>query len=260
VLARFSRQEFLKERWAHQPGEQVLVIAPTQAGKTRLLYELAANVDHQKPPIVCVMKPQDPTPAEMNAKYGYREIATWPPSKRHFWQEPDVGLCLWPRHNLSLDPASLERTNKHLKRQFESAMMGSYKGGHQVVIADEVYGFTSELGMSPTIIALITRGSGMGTSLWTGAQQPKGTQTGGSLPGQIFSSPTHLFLGQSPESRDRKRFSEIGGINTDLVRQEVDSLQSYPVQTPQGMKYASQFLYISKSGPSGGYMAVIEPW
>src|ERR1700734_899191 len=112
-LARFSRREFFGERWDYQPGEQVFIIQPSQGGKTRFMYDLMMAPPHRNPPVALVMKPRDPTPALMTAKHGWKEIRTWPPPRRMPWSERPPGYTLWPRHTLSLDPASIERTNAH---------------------------------------------------------------------------------------------------------------------------------------------------
>lgn len=258
-LTRFTREEFLTRRWNHQPGEQVFVIQPTQGGKTRWLYQLANATPHVKPPVCLVMKPRDPTPAEMTRKYGWKEIDTWPPSRAP-WSSRPPGYTLWPKHSLSLDPASIAKTNAHLKRQFEACLMDAYKNGDQITICDEIYGLLAELRMHETILALTTRGSGMKAPIWYATQKPSGTQTGGGLPGQLFNSPVHLFLGYDPDLRNRKTFSLIGGVNTDLVMDEVSKLQVHPIQTPHGIKPVSDLLYINKNGPRGGYLCIIEPW
>lgn len=78
-LQRFNREEFLKTRWNPQRGEQVFIVQPSQGGKTHFAFELLNSIDHVKPPVALVMKPRDPTPAEMTRKWGWKEIDRWPP-------------------------------------------------------------------------------------------------------------------------------------------------------------------------------------
>lgn len=256
MLARFSRQEFFTERWDYQPGEQVFISQPTQAGKTRFMCDLLAATPHRRPPVTLVMKPKDPTPALMAAKHSWKEIREWPPPQRLPWQRQPPGYMLWPRHQLSLDPASLEATDARIKRQFERCLMGSYKRGDQVVFVDEIYGLLGELGMEKTISALSNRGSGMGAAMWYATQQQAGT-VGAGLPGYLFDNPTHLFFGYTTVSSSRKRISEIAGVNGRLIADEVSKLQLVPTLTPYGMKWISELLYCSKNGPDGGYMCIV---
>jgi hypothetical protein len=259
MLAQFSRSEFFTQRWDPQPGEQVFIVEPTQAGKTHFAWDLMAATAHRRPPVALVMKPRDPTPAEQTAAHGWREVKAWPPPRRMPWQDQPPGYTLWPRHHLSLDPASIEATNRNIKAQFERALMDAYGRGDQVVFVDEIHGLLSELDMRHTISALSNRGSGMKTAMWYATQRPAGT-IGAPMPGYLFNNPVHLFIGYDPVAGNRKRFSEIGGINTGLVMDEVGNLQVYPVKTRHGIKYISQLLYINKNGPKGGWMCIVQPW
>jgi hypothetical protein len=259
-LARFTRAEFKAERWDYQPTEHVFFCAPTQAGKTRWAYELLDATGLKKPPVSLVMKPRDPTPAACTKRFGWKEIQSWPPPARLPWQEKPPGYTLWPPHHLSSDPASLEATDQLLKAQFERVLMDAYRRGDQQVFVDEVWGLIADLDMGPVVNKLLTRGAGMGSGLWYATQKPGGT-VGAPLPGYLFNSPTHLFLGYDPVAGNRKRFAEIGGVNTSLVIETVGSLKTFPFATPGGrIAHVSEWLYINKNGPAGGYMAIIEPW
>lgn len=257
MLARFNRREFLTERWDYQPGEQVFIAQPTQSGKTHWMWQLMAATGHRRPPVALVMKPRDPTPAAMTARHGWKEIRSWPPPGRYPWQQVPPGYTLWPRHQLSLDPASLERTNTKIKAQFERCLMGAYKGGDQIVFVDEIYGLLGELGMEKTISALSNRGSGMGAAMWYATQRPAGT-IGAGIPGYLLENPVHLFIGKTTVAASRKRFSEIAGVNSRLILGEMEGLQIVPTPTPYGTKPVSELLYVNKNGPDGGYMCIVE--
>lgn len=258
-VAHFTRAEFKTSRWDYQPSEHVFFCAPTQAGKTRWAFELLDATALARPPVALVMKPRDPTPAAMTKRLGWKEIRSWPPSHLPLASKPP-GYTLWPPHHLSLDPASLEATDKTIKAQFERALMDAYKRGDQQVFVDEVWGLIAELGMGTVINKLLTRGGGMGSGLWYATQKPGGT-IGAPLPGYVFNSPTHLFLGYDPVAGNRKRFAEIGGVNTGLVMDAVANLKTYPFPAPGGRTaHVSELLYINKNGPAGGYMCIVEPW
>lgn len=258
-LVSFGRDEFFGTRWEPQPGEQVFIVQPTQGGKTHFAFDLLNNTPHVKPPVALVMKPRDPTPAAMTRKWGWKEIQAWPPPKVWPWQDKPPGYTLWPRHSLSLDPASIAKTNTHIKRQFERCLMGAYSRGDQVVFVDEIYGLLAELDMKQVIEALSTRGSGMKATMWYATQKPSGT-TGSPMPGHLFNNPRHLFIGYDPVAGNRRRFSEIGGINTELVMETAGNLRMMPVRTPNGTNYVSELLYINKNGPRGGFMCIVEPY
>jgi hypothetical protein len=259
MLTQFSRPEFFGERWDPQPGEQVFIVEPTQGGKTHFAWDLMMATPHRRPPAALVMKPRDPTPAECTARHGWKEIQAWPPPRRWPWDRPPPGYTLWPRHSLNLDPVSIALTNVNIKRQFERCLMDAYGRGDQVVFVDEIHGMLDELGMRQVVSALSNRGSGMKTAMWYATQRPAGT-VGAPMPGYLFNNPVHLFIGFDPVAGNRKRFADIGGINTGLVMDEVSKLQMYPFKTRHGTKHISQLLYINKNGPRGGYMCIVQPW
>ena len=255
MLARFPRHEFLTRRWHWQPGEQVFIVQPTQGGKTFWAWQLMMATPHARPPVALVMKPRDPTPAEMTARYGWKEVRTWPPQRRP-WEAEPAGYTLWPRHSLSLDPGSLEQTNLNIAAQFNRALMDTYRRGDRVVFVDEIHGLLDELRMRDTVSALSNRGSGMNASMWYATQRPAGT-IGAPMPGYLFSNPTHLFLGYDKVVSNRKRFADIGGADPQLIMDEVSALKVVPTQTNHGVKPISPMLYLNKNG---GHMCIVEPW
>jgi hypothetical protein len=254
-LTRFGRDEFKHTRWAPQRGESVFFCQPSQGGKTHWAFDLLGQTDHVKPPVALVMKPIDPTPAAWTRRLGYREVPAWPPPPRIGAKPP--GYTLWPKHQISLDPASIAVSNANLKRQFERAMMDAYKNGDRTVFVDEIYGLLAELDMSQTVNALLTRGMGMGSGLWYATQKPSGT-VGSPMPGFVFNSWVHGFFGHDPVEANRKRFAEISGINSGMVAETVHKLQVVPTATPAGVKPISELLYVNRNGPRGGYMAIID--
>jgi hypothetical protein len=255
VLTRFSREEFLRERWDYQPGEHVFVCQPSQGGKTHWLFQLAAATEFPKPPVALVMKAVDPTPAAWTERLGWKETKHWPPPSRMPWQSKPPGYTLWPPHVLTMAPDALEQTAAIQEREFRKVFLDARRGG-QAIIGDEVYGLIAELNLRSQIIEAVSRGSSAKSPLWYATQRPSGTQ-GISMPGHLFNCPTHLFLGFDPVEGNRKRFSEIGGINTAMVMDEVSRLQVIPTPTPHGMKPVSELLYINKNGPRGGYLCIV---
>jgi hypothetical protein len=258
MVLHIPRDDFLSRYWNYQPGEHVLFVEATQQGKTHLAFQLLANSRHPqlRPPVALVMKPRDPTPSEWTERLGFRETAEWPPV-RHFWQDEPAGYTLWPKHRLGLDSASLEWTNANLRRQFQRGILDGYRRGNQVILADELYGLLAELKLHEELTAIVTRGSGLKTGLWSATQKPSGTQHGASVPGFFFNSATHLFIGPDADKRNRDRLREIGGIDPDVLSDIVGHLEICTVETPYGPKPVSEKLYIDKRGVPRPYLAVI---
>jgi hypothetical protein len=255
-LAQFEREEFLRERWSHEPGEQVLISEPTQGGKTRFAFELLDVTPHIRPPVALVMKPRDPTPAAMTRKYGWKEIQAWPPPRLMPWQAKPPGYTLWPRHTMSRDPASIARSNENLKRQFEACLLDTYRHGDRNVFVDEIIGMVAELDMRELVLALSNRGSGMGAALWGATQKASGT-IGQPMLTPLLNNPTHKFFGYDDVEANRKVIAKITGINSALVESELENLETFPIQTPYKIAHVSEKLYVNKNGPRGGYMCIV---
>ena len=254
-IAVYSRAEFMRYRWTYKAGQHVSFIAPSQDGKTTLAYQLMMHTAKPTLPAYgMVMKPRDATPAAWSAYLGYPEVWTWPPPKVHRWQQKPAGYTLWPRH--TMDVATDNRT---MSIEFEKMLGAAYERGDCIVFADEIYGLIAELptpfdrgegrgksSITDLVIAISTRGSGMGCGLWAATQKPSGT-AGKGMPGFIYSNAHHLFLSKDPDKRSRDRYAEIGGVDTDLLKQLVMMLHRH------------QFVYINKGDDRGGpYICIID--
>jgi hypothetical protein len=242
-IRRFTRGEFLRHRWRYRPGQHVSFIAPTQDGKTTLAFQLMqVTASPELPGTVAVMKPRDPTPAAWGKYLGFPEVATWPPRKPRPWEEKPGGYVHWPRHTFDVAV-----DNRHLSGEFEKSLRHAYQHGQCIYFADEVYGMIAELdGLEDDLIALWSRGGGMGAGLWTATQRPAGSQ-GHGVPGHMYSNTTHLFLSRDPDKRSRQRYGEIGGVDPAKIEEAVLNLRRY------------EFLYVLKADEHGGpYFAVVE--
>jgi hypothetical protein len=115
-------------------------------------------------------------------------------------------------------------------------MMHGYSHGNSILFLDEIYGITAELGLSQEVISILTRGGGMGCGAWMACQKPGGT-VGHSLPGFVFNQPTHMFVANDNDARNRSRFSELaGGHDPKEIESTVLGLGRY------------EFLYLNADG------------
>lgn len=242
-IARFGREEFLTERWNYLPGQHVGFTAPTQNGKTTMMFDLLKHTDTSWctiPPVMLVGKPADPVVSAGIEDIDYDKIHSWPPKKKiGWWHENPAGYALWPKHLLDVEP---EEDNAHVSRMMRPAIMQTFRQGHTITVADESYYLCVELGLSPLLTRHWTQGAGMGSALWDGTQKPSGTQQG-SIPTFRYNSATHTFLGRDPDKRNRDRFSEIGGVDPKMVGDTVMHLAKF------------EWLYIHRDGPT---MCIIE--
>lgn len=253
-VLRLERQEFLDHYWHYKPGEHVAAFGPTQrAGKTYLMFQLLqASLRPGLRTTAFCMKPRDKTVARWSAALGFREVPSWPPPPKMPWQGKAPGYTLWPRH--TMDPRI---DNLHIGTVFRDAILDGYKRGRSILFLDEIYGMIAELsvpdpskpsgvrkGLTEDLLAVLTRGGGMGCGAWIATQKPSGTQSA-SMPGFVFNCPTHFFLAPDNEARNRRRYSELGGgADTELIE----------YQTRFGLK-KYEFLYLNADGE----MVVIGP-
>lgn len=256
-MQRLARHDFLENYWSPERGESVFFSQPTQQGKTHFSFQLLQHTDMSdlRPPVALIMKPRDPTPENWIQTLGYRETDTWPPKKKFWDDSKPPGYALWPKHEMSLDPASLDRTNANLRLQFQRALLDAYKQGDQIVFMDELYGLVSELNLTQEIIALMTRGSGMGVSSWFALQKPSGV-IGHSIPGYAFDSAVHNFFGKQSDDRNVERLADISGYEPKYIAPILSSLKISQIETPGGVKPISQVLYINKRV---GSLTIIDP-
>jgi hypothetical protein len=241
LIKRFAREEFLQEYWDYRPGEHVSLIAPTQNGKTTMIWDLLKHTDTSwctVPPVMLVAKPRDPVVHAGLSAMEYREADHWPPPKRPFSEKPP-GYGLWPKHLRGVPSAV---NNAHLAKMFQPAINDLFYKGDSILIADEIYFLCAVLNLNDEMTRHWTQGHGMGSGLWSATQKPSGTQQG-TVPSFMYNSPTHTFLGRDPDEKNRKRFGEIGGVDPKMVDRAVQGLRKY------------EWLYIHRDGPT---MCVIE--
>jgi hypothetical protein len=223
----FSRDEFIAERWDYSAGEHVTFLAPTQAGKTTLAFELleeTATVD--VPAIVLVQKRKDDTLSKWTEHFkskGWIQTKVWPPNPL---RKKAPGYILWPAH--SKDP---DETNTRLRGIFRRAILDSYNKGNRILFADETYYLSDRLDLDDELIQIWAQGAGMGCALWAATQRPA------HVPLWAYSQAEHLFIANDPDRRARIRYGEIGGINPKFVEQQVERLPKY------------HWLYIRRTGP-----------
>lgn len=227
----FPREEFLTRRWRYRPGEHVTLLGPTQSGKTTLGYQLLQRVIRPElPAVILVMKPRDRVVSRWSAELGLRTVGQWPPPPRP-WEKPP-GWVLWPKHTFEPD-----KDDEILRAQFRKAILDNYRRGERITFGDEVYGLAGELKLTRELTAVWSRGAAMGNGLWTATQRPR------AVPLMAYSQAEHVLMAYTPDKADRDRYSEIGGIDPDIVKQVTARLPKF------------HWLYVRRTGPA---MCIVE--
>lgn len=234
------RDEFLA-RWRYRAGEHVTILAPTRWGKTHLSYQLLrAAASPRLPAVVFVMKPRDKTVVDFTRSAGFQRTATWPARRMPFRPAP-AGYTLWPAQSMDLAD---DGSDEAMARAFLAAMNHAYRRGNHILFADEIAGIVNELAIGGRPVfktatkRLWMRGAGLGTGLWAASQRPV------EIPLHAYSQPEHIFLGNDPDVRARKRLGEIGGIDPQVVARILPQLRRY------------EWLYIRRSAGQDGFRII----
>jgi hypothetical protein len=225
AIERVDRITFLTEMWNPKRGQHVTVLAKTGWGKTQLLWDLVSETAYNKwQAVVFAMKPRDDTMTRFMKDNQFRMVRHWPPSPS-MWNTKPRGYVLWPV--FSYDP---QTDDAEMQKQFRLAILTSYRRGNRILVADEIDGQTDDLKLKDEWRAIWKRGRSMKTSAWTASQRPF------YVPTEAYSQADHLFLGKVPDSRDEKRFGEIGEGDPKELIEYVHGLNEY------------EFLYIRRAG------------
>jgi hypothetical protein len=206
-----DRAEFIAQRFDYRAGQHVTIMAPTDCGKTTLLYQLLQRVARPSlPAVVLVMKPKDETVTALAKTLEARRAYSWPPVMRRgpmgWWSAKPRAYTVWPRHTFDPD---VDDANMH--GVFRAAIRDSYRRGDRILVADEVAGLAVDLGLGRDLGAVWTRGRSMKCGLWSASQRPA------FVPLHAYSQAEHLFLHHDPDLRSRKRYSEIGGVDPKMI-------------------------------------------
>lgn len=228
-LVHLPRQDFIRDYFDYKPGEHVTLLAPTQNGKTTFGFQLLKHVSSDElPAYVLVIKPRDPVVVKWRKELDFGMTRDWPPPRF----PKKRGWVIWPKHSFNI-----KADEAHHSRVMRSSIMGAYARGDSILFDDEIWGL-QDLGLRKELTTVHTRASAMGTGQWVASQRPFDViQT-------AYSQAEHLFLGPTPDKRDRDRFREIGGMDPALIDHATTRLSKF------------QFLHIQRTGAT---LCVVDP-
>lgn len=226
------RSIFLTEIWDYKAGDHVSFIGPTGSGKTFLANPLLARaVGPELPGFILVMKRRDKTVSDFLEKYHWRRSVSYPISPSVKKKPP--GWVVWPHHTSDPDSDDLRH-----EKIFHELLRDRYVKGDSIIFADEIQGLVEEMNLKRDLVRIWSRGRSEGCGLWAATQRPY------LAPQHMYSQAEHVFLAFTPDVRDQKRFSEIGGVDPELIVSVVSKLPRF------------HWLYIRRSDR---VMAVVGP-
>lgn len=236
-----DREEFASQRFDYKPGQHAVFAGPTQrAGKTTLAFKLLEYTATPKlPAYVAVCKPKDPVSAREGERLHFRRVSEWPVSPRfkELWDGKPSGYLVWPKFgNMETDVATATRVTAQL---LGDVYTNGAKNKEGILVLDDTVVKSKIMGLDGEMITIIAMAGAMGVGGWFFVQKP--TDVGKAA---LWSYPNaeHVFLSKDPEKRNRVRYNEIGGFDSDRVYGAAQLLQPY------------EFLYLKRTE---GYMCVV---
>ena len=253
MIQEISRPDFLHEIWDYRPGEHVLVVAPTGAGKSYLLWQLLREATAQHPdlvPVAFMPKPADPSTAEWAAMLGFRETPTWPPRRKLLQPGRPAGYVLWPPHPMNLDPEARREAVGAVLRQ---GLDAQFKAGNSISVVDDAHSAATMMRLNSYIEEVLVNGRAGGAGIWLATQKPSGTVNSGSLSTFSYGNSTHFIASRDSDERNLRRLGEIGGIDPKFMEREIRSLRIFQV----GGHAVGEVIYVDRRGP---YAIRVLPW
>ena len=235
------REDFARHYFHYKPGQHVLFAGPTQmAGKTTLAFKLLEHTATPEcPAFVAVSKPQDPVTEKEMKRLGYRLVKRWPVERKvsELWDGKPPGYVIWPDFgdiDLDADKAA-QVTGALLRDRYAQGV----KGKPGILVCDDTVVKSKLLGLDRYMTTHIAMAGAMKLGGWYFVQKPTDS---GRAAVWAYGNSAHLFLSRDKDKRNRIRYNEIGGFDSNLVRDAIQQLKPY------------QFLYLNNEGE----MAIVD--
>jgi len=240
------RQEFVDEfGQEYSSGQHVTKLGPTQRGKSTLtgqLLRVCANRDRQALVLHGKIRGRDPVIPRMADQLDMRVINEYPPKWR--WGDANRrGFILVP---LTKTTDSVDAENAVLAGQFRKGIHANYQNTKKdtITVIDESHQAQETLKLKKDIEGPLMRGA-PNAAVWNNIQR------GRYVSYHCYDAPEHIFIFYDPDESNQRRYSKIGGVDPQYVRQITKGLKRKTVSTNGGKGKAtvSECLYIARAGP-----------
>jgi len=253
MISEITRDDFLNEVYDYRPGEHQLIVAPTGAGKTHLMYQLLEQAMLQHPGLSVVSfmpKPADPATVEWAGRLNLRETPVWPPKKKFLDSDKPAGHLLWPPHAMNLPP---EERREGVGAVLRTGLDAQFKRGHGISVVDDAHSAATLMHLNSYIEEMLVNGRAGGAGIWLATQKPSGTVNSGSLSTFAYGNSTHFWASKDSDERNLRRLGEVGGIDPKFMEREIRSLRMFQINGHA----VGEFLYVDRRGP---YAIRVLPW
>jgi hypothetical protein len=248
-----SRDDFVARFAQEYTPSHCTFIGPTQRGKTTLCFQLLGAIMHVHPKWRVIVlhgkiKGRDHTMEEWAKKNNYRVITRYPPSPT--WRPSKAkhrvkGYILRP---LKKDDIPAAEEEKILKTEYAKALRKNYHyTGKEVKITlvDERAQADKDLRLTDQLDAPLQRGLPHNPE-WNNIQR------GAWVSYHCYDAPEHMFIYHDDHESNRKRYSEFGCADPEVIFRLVSKLQTKKVKTGGTI---SQCLYMRRSDR---YMCIVD--
>lgn len=247
-----SRDQFVRDFAEKYTPSHVTFVGPTQRGKTTLCFQLLHGVLSKNPKWKMTLlhgkiKGRDHTMEEWAKKSNYRIVRSWPPgisARPKHWKRNVRGHILRP---LKKDDISAAEEEKVLKREFERGLRTNYHSTRNVKISvvDERAQADKDLRLTTQLDAPLQRGLPHNPE-WNSIQRGKWVSY------HCYDAPEHMFIYHDDDESNRKRYSEFGCADPEVIFRLVSKLKTKKVKTGGTI---SQCLYLRRSDR---YMCIVD--
>jgi hypothetical protein len=239
-----ARKQFVEDFGENYTPSHVTLIGPTQRGKTTLCFQLLHAVLRRHPKWKATIlhgkiKGRDGTIAEWAKKDHYRIVTNWPPGpspRPKHWKRNIPGYVHRPLKKKM--PAKEEE--KLLQEQFQQSIRTNYHyTGKEVriTVVDERAQADKDLRLTTDLDAPLQRGLPHNPE-WNNIQR------GAWVSYHCYDAPEHMFIYHDDHESNRKRYSEFGCADPDVIFRLVSKLETKKVKTGGTI---SQCLYMRRS-------------
>jgi len=234
------RKEFLKEFGRdYRAGQHVTFLGPKQRGKTTLALQLLKQCI--SPELRCIIlagKPpdRDKTMNDAAKELNLRVVETWPPTYSPRDRKRN-GYVLRPHQTLK----DLDADNANIQSEFRRALMSAYASKKPVIIVcDEAHHVQNDMKLKKEYEASLMRGAPV-VAEWSLIQR------GAYMSYHAYGEADHLFIFYDPDAKNRKRYSDFGGLDPRTTEAIIESLELN--KASNGMTI-SECLYIQRADPT----------
>lgn len=198
-----------------QIGEHVAIIGPTGKGKTVLMNGILPNYHFIA---VFATKPQDDEMERLIRTGGYVRLQRW------------VSLNPIDHPRRVIWPDATRINSKALQHDvFEDAFGKIFREGGRpkakpvgwAVAIDELWYVANHIHLADEVKQFLFQGRSIGHTLILATQRPK------EVPTAVYDQSTHLFFLRDQNDDNLKRLSEIGSVDSGLVRYAVARLDKF---------------------------------